>query len=44
MAVRADDASPTALGRIELKMPIKFSTRFGNGRILPQIYKRKLTC
>jgi hypothetical protein len=30
-----DHAAPTALGRIELKMPIKFSTRFGNGRILP---------
>jgi hypothetical protein len=26
-------AAPTALGRIELKIPIKFSTRFGNGRI-----------
>jgi len=25
-------AAPTALGRIELKTPIKFSTRFGNGR------------
>ena len=30
-----DYAAPTALGRIELKMPIKFSTRFGNGRIQP---------
>ena len=30
-----DSAAPTALGRIELKRPIKFSTRFGNGRILP---------
>ncbi len=28
-----DYAAPTALGRIELKIPIKFSTRFGNGRI-----------
>jgi hypothetical protein len=27
-----DSAAPTALGRIELKIPIKFSTRFGNGR------------
>jgi hypothetical protein len=27
-----DYAAPTALGRIELKIPIKFSTRFGNGR------------
>jgi hypothetical protein len=30
-----DSAAPTALGRIELKIPIKFSTRFGNGRIPP---------
>ncbi len=30
-----DYAAPTALGRIELKSPIKFSTRFGNGRFLP---------
>ena len=30
-----DYAAPTALGRIVLKIPIKFSTRFGNGRILP---------
>jgi hypothetical protein len=29
-----DYAAPTALGRIELKIPIKFSTQFGNGRIL----------
>jgi hypothetical protein len=28
-----DYAAPTALGRMELKIPIKFSTRFGNGRI-----------
>jgi len=28
-----NNAAPTALGRIELKIPIKFSTRFGNGRI-----------
>jgi hypothetical protein len=27
-----DYATPTALERIELKIPIKFSTRFGNGR------------
>ena len=32
---REDYAAPTALGRIELKIPIKFSTRFGNGQILP---------
>jgi hypothetical protein len=31
-----DYAAPTALGRIELKSPIKFSTRFGNGRIQQQ--------
>ena len=31
---RKDYAAPTALGGIELKIPIKFSTRFGNGRIL----------
>ena len=37
VAVRKDYAAPTALGRIELKIPIKFSTRFGNGRILPII-------
>ena len=30
-----DYAAPTALGRIELKIQIKFSTRFGNGRIQP---------
>jgi hypothetical protein len=29
VAVRKDYAAPTALGRIELKIPIKFSTRFG---------------
>jgi hypothetical protein len=31
-----DYAAPTALGRIELKIPIKFSTRFRNGPILPK--------
>jgi hypothetical protein len=30
-------AAPTALRRIELKSPIKFSTRFGNGRIQHQL-------
>ena len=35
VAVRKDYAAPTALGRIELKIPIKFSTRFGNGLIQP---------
>jgi hypothetical protein len=34
VAVRKDYAAPTVLGRFELKIPIKFSTRFGNGRIL----------
>jgi len=34
VAVRKDYTAPTALGRIGLKFPIKFSTRFGNGRIL----------
>jgi hypothetical protein len=34
VAVRKDYAAPTVLVRIELKIPIKFSTRFGNGRIL----------
>jgi hypothetical protein len=33
VAVRKDYAAPTALGRMELKIPIKFSTRFGNERI-----------
>ena len=31
-----DYAAPTALGRIELKIPINFSTRFGNGPNLPK--------
>ena len=34
VSVRKDFAAPTALGRIELKIPMKFSTRFGNGRTL----------
>jgi hypothetical protein len=34
-----DSAAPTALGRIELKSPIKFSTRFGNRRIQQVIGK-----
>jgi hypothetical protein len=33
VVVRKDYAASTALGRIVLKMPIKFSTRFGNGRM-----------
>jgi hypothetical protein len=33
MAVRKGYAAPKALGRNELKIPIKFSTRFENGRI-----------
>jgi hypothetical protein len=33
VAVRKDYAATTGLGRFELKMPIKFSTRFGIGRI-----------
>lgn len=37
VAMRKDDAAPTALGRIELNIPIKFSTRFGNGRILREV-------
>jgi hypothetical protein len=30
---KAANTAPTALGRIELKIPIKISTRFGNRRI-----------
>jgi hypothetical protein len=44
VAVRKDNAAPTALGRIELKIPIIFSTRFGNGGRLqrPPLYRRPI--
>src|SRR5674476_1141290 len=44
VAGRKDYAAPTGLGRFELKMPIKFSTRFGNGGRLqrPPLYRRPI--